>query len=256
MSSEKEFMKKFNEEKKIKKEQDRKKFKLSVSFPEVVTDAAEKDEIIDEFLTNFEDDLAAQNQTIWTYLFDNLEIVPMAESKNTKNEISSNGTEPENVPLNKGDKVLITIRAKETASQDLEKALRYASSEYGIEIEDVQNEGDILKITAINNLGDSDTLSLFGIIDSEYSDYGQGSVQSVVKLNESKKKLKKESAAGNIYYDLTDEGIQFVQNKCEQIHDELSNQLDMDEDNEQLQIEVMAWEQFCQNLGIEGFDFS
>ena len=55
---------------------------------------------------------------------------------------------------------------------------------------------------------------------------------------------------------LTDDQIKFVKKACDDKHTILCQDLENDPDNSQLQIEVCGWEQFCQNIGCEGYDFS
>ena len=58
---------------------------------------------------------------------------------------------------------------------------------------------------------------------------------------------------------LTDDQIKFVRKTCDDMHtilcQDLKN-LEKDPDNSQLQIDVCGWEQFCQNIGCEGYEFS
>jgi hypothetical protein len=48
----------------------------------------------------------------------------------------------------------------------------------------------------------------------------------------------------------------FIEKKCKEVHDELIKKLDEDPDNEQLSDEACAWEDFCEEQGFEGFEFS
>lgn len=58
----------------------------------------------------------------------------------------------------------------------------------------------------------------------------------------------------NIFHNLTDYQIYLVKEKCDQIHTELTEALEKDPDNTQLQTRACGWEQFCQNLGIKGYE--
>lgn len=55
---------------------------------------------------------------------------------------------------------------------------------------------------------------------------------------------------------LTDDQVEFVRKMCDDIHTKLAKDLENDQDNEQLQIEVCGWEQFCENIGCPGYEFS
>ena len=51
---------------------------------------------------------------------------------------------------------------------------------------------------------------------------------------------------------LASEFKKFAQSK----HQELWAQLQLDPDNSELQTKTIAWEYVCQNLGLDGFDWS
>lgn len=59
-----------------------------------------------------------------------------------------------------------------------------------------------------------------------------------------------------MFDNLTDKQIEFVRKKCGEIHTNLTKDLENDPDNFQLQIEACGWEQFCQNIECEGYEFS
>jgi len=60
----------------------------------------------------------------------------------------------------------------------------------------------------------------------------------------------------NIFHNLTDNQVNLVKEECDRIHTEFVEALKKDPENIQLQIRVCGWEQFCQNLGIEGYEWS
>jgi len=55
---------------------------------------------------------------------------------------------------------------------------------------------------------------------------------------------------------LTDDQIKFVRKMCDNVHAKLSQDLENNLNDEQLIIEVCGWEQFCENIGCEGYEFS
>ena len=59
-----------------------------------------------------------------------------------------------------------------------------------------------------------------------------------------------------MFDELTDEQIKSVKKVCDKIHTDFAEDLKKDPDNSQLQIDVCGWEQFCQNIGCEGYEFS
>lgn len=59
-----------------------------------------------------------------------------------------------------------------------------------------------------------------------------------------------------MFDNLTDDQIALVKKTCDERHSELVLKLEADPSNSQLQIEVCGWEQFCQNIGCDGYDFS
>ena len=59
-----------------------------------------------------------------------------------------------------------------------------------------------------------------------------------------------------MFDNLTDEQIKFIKKVCNDKHKDLVKDLEKDPDNLQLQIETCGWEQFCQNIECEGYEFS
>jgi len=59
-----------------------------------------------------------------------------------------------------------------------------------------------------------------------------------------------------MFEELTVDQINYVRKVCDEKHTELAKNLENDPDNVQLQIKVCGWEQFCQNIGCEGYDFT
>ena len=55
---------------------------------------------------------------------------------------------------------------------------------------------------------------------------------------------------------LTDDQIKYVRKTCDEIHAKLVKDLEDDPDNHQLQTDACGWEQFCQNIGCEGYEFT
>lgn len=56
--------------------------------------------------------------------------------------------------------------------------------------------------------------------------------------------------------DLTDNQVELIKKRCDGIHEKMCKELETDPDNAQKQIEVCGWEQFCQNIGCKGYDYS
>lgn len=59
-----------------------------------------------------------------------------------------------------------------------------------------------------------------------------------------------------MFSNLTKNQIEFVKKVCTEKHTKLSDNLEKDPNNIQLQIDTCGWEQFCQNIGCEGYDFT
>ncbi len=60
----------------------------------------------------------------------------------------------------------------------------------------------------------------------------------------------------DVLHNLTDDQVDLVKEECDQVHTELIKALEKDPDNTQLQIRACGWEQLCQNLGMEGYEWS